>query len=420
MTRGKHKGAGRSGATMRRLACPAGSRRPRLAAALLAMSLALAGCSTLPLWMVWQRQSAVTDYQHFDNAPVARASSPRPWPLASDALRWPRGADDAAITQMLADTGTQALLVIRRGQLVHEQYANGFARDSIGTSFSAAKSVVSLLLGIAIADGRIASVDDPVTRYLPELLANDARFAQITLRHLLMMRSGIRFDEGYRSPFAEAARFYLADDLTAQVAGLRIAGPPDQAYAYKSGDTQLLSMVVQRATGVPLARYLQDKLWQPLGAEYDASWSLDSQAKGVARGFCCLNARALDYARIGQLVLDGGRADGRQLVSASWLRDSTATQQRPGDAAPAQRNLELPGSKQQAFYAWQWRRAPTPDSQGASATEVQPGADVYAQGLYGQYIYIAPATQTVLVRLGQQRGGLFWPGWLGELARLNP
>jgi CubicO group peptidase (beta-lactamase class C family) len=399
-------------------------RHWRLAAALLASALALPGCSTLPMWMVWQRQSAVTDYQHFDNAPVARAANPRPWPVATAALRWPRGADDAAITQMLAETGTQALLVMRRGQLVHEQYANGFARDSIGTSFSAAKSVVSLLLGIAVAEGRIASVDDPVTRYLPELLANDPRFAQITLRHLLMMRSGIHFDEGYRSPFAEAARFYLADDLAAQVARLRIAGPPDQAYAYKSGDTQLLSMVVQRATGVPLARYLQDKLWQPLGAEYDASWSLDSSAHGIARGFCCLNARAVDYARIGQLVLDGGRVEaptgGRQLVPADWLRDSTAAQQRPGQTDAARRNLEAAGRPQQAFYAWQWRRAPTPDSRGASAAEVQPGADVYAEGLYGQFIYIAPATQTVVVRLGQRRGGLFWPGWLGELARLNP
>jgi CubicO group peptidase (beta-lactamase class C family) len=383
-------------------------------ALLAAATVSLSGCSTLPMWMVWQRQSAVTDYQHFDNAPVARAAVPRPWPQAPAALRWPRGADAAAVTQMLAETGTQALLVIRRGQLVHEQYANGFARDSIGTSFSAAKSVVSLLVGIALAEGRIASVDDPVTRYLPELLANDPRFAQITLRHLLMMRSGIAFDEGYRSPFAEAARFYLADDLAAQVARLRIAGPPDQAYGYKSGDTQLLSMVVQRATGVPLARYLQDKLWQPLGAEYDASWSLDSAQRGIARGFCCLNARAVDYARIGQLVLDGGQAQGRTLVSADWLRDSTAAQQRPGQTDAQRRNIEAAGRPQQAFYAWQWRRAPQPDARD------QPGDDVYAEGLYGQYIYVARNTQTVVVRLGHHRGGLFWPGWLGELARLNP
>lgn len=389
--------------------------------ALAAASLLLAGCSTLPLWMVVQRKAAVTDYQHFDNAPIAKAGVPSPLPAAPAALRWPSGASDDAVRQMLADTGTQALLVLRRGQLVHEQYANGHSRAAIGTSFSVAKSVVSLLLGVAIADGRIASVDEPITRFLPELLGNDPRFAQITLRHLLMMRSGIAFDEGYGSPFAEAAKFYLTDNMAAQVAQLKIARPPDQAYSYQSGDTQLLSMAVQRATGVPLAQYLQDKLWQPMGAEFDASWSLDSAAHGIARGFCCLNARAVDYARIGQLVLQGGRStDGRQLVSADWLRDSTAPQQRGGADAAAQRNLEWRGGRALAFYAWQWRRVVAPDTRGASAEQVQPGRDFFAQGYAGQYIYIAPATQTVVVRLGHQRGGVYWEPWLGELARLNP
>ena len=102
--------------------------------------------------------------------------------------------------------------------------------------------MVSLLLGIAIDEGRIADVDQPVTHYLPELLANDPRFGRIMLRHLLMMRSGIAFDEGYRSPVSEAARFYLSPDLLREVARLRIEGEPDQAYAYKSGDTQLLGL----------------------------------------------------------------------------------------------------------------------------------------------------------------------------------
>ncbi|MEN9629902.1 MAG: hypothetical protein RJA10_3130, partial [Pseudomonadota bacterium] len=292
-----------------------------LAAAVL---VGVVGCTPIPMWMVLQGRSQITDHAHFDNAPIARAAQPSPLPAAPAALRWPGGLDEAAALADVASRGTVALLVARRGQLVHERYFNGYGPDSIATSFSMAKSVVSVLLGIAIDEGRIAGVDEPVTRYLPELRGNDPRFDRITLRHLLAMRSGIAFDEGYRSPVSEAATFYLGRDLQAEVARLRIEGEPDQAYAYKSGDTQLLAMALQRAVGQPLARYAELKLWQPMGAQHDASWSLDSSAKGQARAFCCLNARAVDYLRFGQMVLNGGEWNGRRIVSAAWLQRSTA------------------------------------------------------------------------------------------------
>jgi CubicO group peptidase (beta-lactamase class C family) len=403
-------------------------------------AVGLSGCSTLPLWMVVQGKAEIADHQHFDNAPIARAAVPsalpKPPPDAPVALRWPGGLAAEAAAAQLAARDTVALLVMRRGLLVHEQYFNGFSRDHMGTSFSVAKSVVSLLIGVAIADGRIQSVDDPVIRYLPELLAQDLRFGQITLRHLLTMRSGIDFQESYTLPWSQAARFYLGPDLKAEVSRLRIQTAPDQAYSYQSGDTQLLAMALERAVATPLAAYLQQRLWQPMGAEFDASWSLDSATGGVARAFCCLNARGVDYLRLGQLVLNNGRtASGLPLVAADWLRQSTAVQQRPGADAAARRNIERPASRFQAFYAWQWRRSLSPAqtvagqeaataSPGApawpDALTAEPGCDFYAEGLRGQYIYIAPATQTVVVRLGRERGGLFWPAWLGELARLNP
>ncbi len=164
-------------------------RRLALLWALLA-TLLLGGCSNLPMWMVVQRRSQITDYQHFDNAPIARAAVASALPLAPQALRWPGGVDDAAQDTDHTQRGTVALLVARRGQLVHERYYNGYGADSITTSFSMAKSVVSVLLGIAIDQGRVPGVNEPITRYLPELLANDPRFARITLRHLLTMRSG--------------------------------------------------------------------------------------------------------------------------------------------------------------------------------------------------------------------------------------
>ena len=379
-------------------------------------ALLLGGCSTLPMWMVLQRQSQITDYRHFDNATLSRAAFPSALPAAPAALNWPGGLHGAAAEADIAQHGTVALLVARRGQLIYERYFNGYSADSIATSFSLAKSVVSVLLGIAIDQGRIGSVDQPITRFLPELLAQDARFGRITLRHLLMMRSGIQFDEGYRSPFTEAAHFYLTPDLPREVAALRIEGEPDQAYAYKSGDTQLLAMAIERAVGQPLALFASQRLWQPMGALHDASWSLDSQASGVARGFCCLNARAVDYLRFGLMVLAEGQWNGQQIVSAQWLRDSTVAQAgRPGASDAAQRNIERDGTPQAAFYAWQWRRQPVPGS-----VPLQPGSAVYAQGLYGQVLLIDAASQTVVLRLGQRTGARHWPGWMAALLRLNP
>lgn len=393
-------------------------RRPRVAAAaLLVLAATLAGCDTLPMWMVWQQRAAITDHQHFDNQPLARAAVPRPLPAPATpvALAWPRGMTRENAEQDISARGTVALVVLRRGELIYEGYFNGFARDSLGTSFSVAKSVVSALLGIAIAEGQVKGVDEPVTTYLPELLKNDARFGAITLRHLLQMRSGIAFDEGYASPFSDASHFYLARHLAPQVAGLRIAREPGQVYAYKSGDTQLLGLALERATGQRLAAYAAAKLWQPMGAEYDASWSLDSADSGLAKAFCCLNARAVDFARFGQLFLDGGRVGGRAVVPAEWVRLSTAAQESlPGSSDAAQRNIESFNGRVLVFYAWQWRRSV------AAGAPLRPGPDFYAQGLLGQYIYVVPETQTVVVRLGTGRGDMNWPAWMAELARANP
>jgi len=393
------------------------------AAAVALATLALAGCESLPLWMVLQRQAAISDHQHFAAQTLPRAAVPRVLPPAPATLAWPGGGDQTATERFLAEQGTVALLVLRRGELVYEAYFNGFARDSVGTSFSVAKSVVSTLVGVAIAEGRIGSVDEAITRYLPELVQNDPRFARITLRHLLQMRSGIAFDEGYRTPWADASRFYLTQDLPARVAALKIAGEPGRAFRYQSGDTQLLGMAVQRAVGLPLAAYAASRLWQPMGAEFDATWSVDSAEHGssaTAKAFCCLNARAVDYARFGLLVLDEGRVGGRQVVPADWLKQATAPQQGlDGADDSARRNIEWRGGRASAFYAWQWRRT-LAGGVPTGAVLQQPGGDFYAEGILGQFIYISPATQTVVVRLGRARGKLFWPAWIGELSRLNP
>ncbi|MFO1330431.1 MAG: serine hydrolase [Rubrivivax sp.] len=387
----------------------------RVAAAAVLLGAAAALVVPVPWWMVLQGRARISDHRHFDNAPIARSTQPSVLVRAPAPLRWPGGMDAAAVEADLEAQGTVALLVAREGRLVYERYFDGHGADTLATSFSMAKSVVSVLLGIAIDEGRIAGVDEPVTRWLPELGAGDAGFERITLRHLLAMRSGIAFDEGYRSPFSDAARFYVGSDLRDAVARLTVAQPPDQRFHYSSGDTQLLAMALERAVGMPLARWAETRLWQPLGAEHDASWSLDSARSGVARGFCCLNARAVDYLRFGLMVAEGGQWNGRRIVSRAWLERSTAAQQGlPGPADAAWRNIERPHSPQAAFYAWQWRRRPLSD-----VHPLQPGPWVYAQGLHGQILLIDPETRSVALRLGRRNGDRHWPAWLEELLRLN-
>lgn len=393
---------------------PAFSYRYRLL--ILGAAMSLAACAHLPAWMVLQRQAAITDYRHFQNAPIAPSPQPSPLPSSDAGLRLPnfRGEPFDAVMQR---TGTVAIVVVQNGQVLLERYYHGYQRDSVVASFSIAKSVVSALVGIALRDGRIASIDDPITRYVPELARSDARFARITIRHLLEMRSGIRFEEGYGSPWGDAAKIYLTEDLTGRAKALSIERAPDQQYHYSSGDTQLLGTILERATGTPLPRYLQDKIWQPMGAAYDASWSIDSLAGKQPKAFCCINARALDFARFGQLYLNAGRIGGQQIVPADWIGHSTLVRQHPGDTPAKRWNVERPGTPSAAFYTWQWRRTALPDP--ASELGIKPGPDVYAEGLHGQFIYLAPAENMVIVRLGLRHGAAWWPGVFGQIARLN-
>jgi CubicO group peptidase (beta-lactamase class C family) len=399
----------------------ASSLRP-LRAAALALGLLAAGtqsgCATLPGWMVTQGRATMNDHRHFHNAPVAAAATPRALPVGTTPPRLPPGSNGADFEATLERNGTVAFIILQRGQVVFERYYNGHQRDGWVTSFSVAKSVVSLLLGQAIADGQVKSVDDPLTRYVPELLQRDERFARVRLRDLLQMRSGIAFQEDYRSPFSDAGTFYLTPDLKAAVRGLRIDVEPDTRFQYSSGDTQLLGLVLERATGRPLATTLQQALWQPMGAEFSASWSMDSAAGGVTKAFCCLNARAIDFARLGQLMLEGGQRDGQQLIPAGWIADSLAVRQHAGGDPNTRANLQRPARNAAAFYTWQWRHSATRSA--TTETGWQPTADFFAQGFHGQYIYVAPEKQMVIVRFGRDRGNEYWwPGLMARIAAMN-
>jgi CubicO group peptidase (beta-lactamase class C family) len=155
-----------------------------------------------------------------------------------------------------------------------------------------------------------------------------------------------------------------------------------------------------------------------MGAAYDASWSMDSLESKQPKAFCCINARALDFARFGQVYLNDGKLNGRQIVPADWVRQSTQVREHPGATSASRWNVEAPNNYAAAYYAWQWRRVPVVDA--GSELGIKPGTDFYAEGHHGQFIYVAPAEDMVIVRIGQRYGNAWWPGVIRQIARLNP
>jgi CubicO group peptidase (beta-lactamase class C family) len=253
--------------------------------------------------------------------------------------------------------------------------------------------VLSALVGIAIGEGRIGSVDDPITRYVPELADRDRRFEKITLRHLLSMTSGLRYEEG-GGPWGDDTATYYAPDLRAlALHETEVVEEPGRRFHYNNFNPLLVGLALERAAGMPVASYLEAKLWRPLGMEADGSWSLDSQVSGFEKMESGLNARAADFARFGLLFARDGAFRGRQLVLASWVRDPTLMPTRVA-AAPA---------RSYQFFWW------VQDDRSPPA--------FFARGKYGQHIYVVPDQDLVLVRFGRDTGYPHWPELLSDIAR---
>jgi CubicO group peptidase (beta-lactamase class C family) len=235
---------------------------------------------------------------------------------------------------------------------------------------------------------------------------------------VLNMRSGIRFNESYINPFGDAAKYYYGRNLPKYVAKMKVAQAPDQEFDYISGNTQLLGMIVARATKRPLAQYLQEKIWQPLGMEFDASWSLDSRRHDTEKAFCCLNARARDFAKFGRLYLNKGVWEGRQVVPRAWVE------------ASAYAHSTTAGNY--FMYGYQWwhtnRSELATDTTGRGWLRkinstpprvLRPFGDFFAEGILGQFIYVHPESGFILVRLGKKEGPISWSEIGRGIAQMN-
>jgi CubicO group peptidase (beta-lactamase class C family) len=317
---------------------------------------------------------------------------PRDNPYASQIESIARDSGDGeSLEDFLDASGTTAFLVVHDDEVLYERYFDGYEESSVQTSFSMAKSFASALVGIAIEEGHIKSVDEPITDYLPELLDRDERFRSVTIRHLLTMSSGIKYEEGGDLPWSDEAddtKTYYATDLRElALENCRIEGKPGEYFEYNNYNPLLVGMILERATGMPVARYMEEKLWKPVGMEANGSWSLDSTWSGFEKMESGVNARARDFARFGMLFAKEGNWRGEQLISRGWVEESTRADTSTDPSLDYQ-------------YFW-WVNRPDGKTSHFSA-----------RGKYGQYIYVDPAKDLVIVRLGKEEREQGYGYWI--------
>jgi CubicO group peptidase (beta-lactamase class C family) len=292
---------------------------------------------------------------------------------------------------LMQRTGTRAFIVIQNDVVTYEKYLDS-QRDSVNTSFSSAKSFNSALIGAAIADGSIGSVDDPMIQYIPEIAGRG--LDTLTIRDLLLMNSGIRYVEGdelpfYYAPFADDALTYYPPDLRQVALRVESSGTPiGETFRYNNYHPLLEGILLERATGMPVAEYLQEKFWEPMGAEFPASWSLDSEESGFEKMESGINARAIDFARFGLIFLHNGVWNGTQILPEDWVRESTE----PLRPDPRVWETMSDGPDFGGYYKYHWWGINNSDG----------SYDFYANGRYDQIIYVAPRKNVVIVRLGDE------------------
>jgi CubicO group peptidase (beta-lactamase class C family) len=282
-----------------------------------------------------------------------------------------------AVDHMMEQLDEVGLLVLQDGKVRLERYHDGFGPNDRWTSFSVAKSLTSSLVGAAIRDGYIKSVEDPVTRYIPEL--KGSAYDGVTVRELLTMTSGVKWNEDYTDPNSDVARMLSTpaspakNPTIAYMRRLPREAPPGTKWVYKTGETMLVGVLVEKATGKTLANYLSQKIWRPYGMQEDAFWEVDAAGGNI--GGCCVSAALRDYGRVGQFLLDGGRAGGKQVLPSWWIKRATSRQADIGE----------PGFG----YGYQWW------------TESNGSYD--AIGIFGQMIHVDPELRLVIVTLSN------WP-----------
>ena len=361
------------------------SRQALLVAALLPASLATAqsgksapapDLSKSPAAvLMWNEAQKIAGFPHMDALlpahVVPHGTAVRALPAGKPIAAFAAGGDKAAmLDDYIASQKVAGILVLQDGKIRLERYALGYSAAGRWTSFSVAKSVTSTLVGAAIKDGYIRSLDEPITKYITQL--KGSAYEGVTVRQLLTMTSGVKWNEDYADPHSDIAQLYTVvpepgvDANVSYARRLTREAPPGTKWVYKTIETNLIGVLVMEATKRPLADYLAEKIWKPAGMERDAAWGIDQI--GHEQGGCCLMVSLHDYARIGQFIMEGAQVNGRSIVPDGWFAAATHKQA----------DIGVPGSG----YGYQWWT----NDDGTFA----------ARGIFGQMIYVDPRRNLVV------------------------
>ena len=342
----------------------------------------------------------VYDYKNFENHEIKGTKSANTF-ISEPKEKYVESLFEELVTktgfnsfkEWAIESQTTALIVIKKDTIIYEKYFNGFGRDSYFHSQSMAKSFISFLIGAAIDDSTIKSVNDPITNYIPELLERNSSFKKITIKDLLEMRSGLAYNTSLipftniHSPWHdEAVGYYHPNIRKLLLENVEISSEPGKNFQYSNYNTSYLGLILERATNLTVSSYLGQKLWSRI-MEYDALFSIDSKKSNFEYMPSRLIARAIDYARFGQLMLNEGNWYGEQIISKDWIQESTQENKSISrDIYPKW----FGKSDKRIYYSYQWWGHVNKDGT----------FNFYANGNLGQNIYMIPDKETVIVHCG--------------------
>ena len=327
-------------------------------------SYLIKGISTI--YMQGHTTAFLDDYKSFSNSSIKTADTQHIWPNHHLYNSFSINDD---LKKYHIERKTVAYLVFKNDSILFEKYYNGYNESSKSNSFSMVKSIVSALMGIAIQESYIKSLDQKVIDFIPDLKGPYAH--QVSIGDLSSMASGQKWSEEYYNPFSVTSASYFVENLNKLIIEQPIISEPGKSFKYQSGTTQLLAMVIKKATGVNLSEYLSEKLWKPLGSKA-ALWQLDSNLNGMEKAFCCLASNARDFARFGKLYKDHGKWNGKQILDSSFVALSLK-----------------PRFQESPEYGYGWW------------LDTYKGKKVFMmRGHLGQYVIVIPEINTMVVRLG--------------------
>lgn len=333
--------------------------------------------SHLRNFALWGKHS-IHDYKTHPTRVVASGGAPQYWPLDSN---YNKGVIPDSLMKIIDSNDTHAFLVIQNGKLLYEKYWDGYTPKTLSGSFSAAKSIISLLIGIALDEGKIKSLDEPVGNYVPHFKTSGLE--KVRIKDLLTMSSGTNYKESELGYFSLNATAYYGDDEAYLIDQLKYKEPSGTTWDYRSADTQVLGFIVEKAFGDNISHLVSERFMKPMGAESDALWLLDG-AKKHEKTFCCFNGVAHDYARFGQLVLNKGKWGDKQIVSETYVQAATTPASYLKDTFENNNPVD--------FYGYQYWIV---HHRGLSVAS--------QNGLFGQYVFIIKEKNAIVVRLGESK-----------------